>query len=189
MRILLIILVALLISCGKSTGDKAKEEVAKSLGVDKEELDSKSYYTFTVQDGDLSGKTFATSSYAQTMNGFRYGGDSKIETLEITFIEPEQGNSTFKISFKNETAQPFGSEKGSEFKVSFSNDGKTHTLTSKSGTIKVNEFIDNKASSDDSRGSFADERKIELDFEGVFIDQTSNEEVKVNGKLQFVSNF
>lgn len=189
MRILVIVVVALFISCGQSKTEKANEEVAKSLGIEKEELDSKSYYSFTIHDGDLSGKTFVTSSYAQTMNGFRYGGDSKIETLEITFVDPEQGNSTFKISFKNEIAQPFSSEKGSEFTVSFLNDGKKYTLSSKSGTIKVNEFIDNKASFDDSRGSFADKRRIELDFEGVFVDQTSNEEVNVNGILQFVSNF
>src|SRR5690606_24925084 len=136
MRILVIVVVALFISCGQSKTEKANEEVAKSLGIEKEEVDSKSYYSFTIQDGELSGKTFVTASYAQTMNGFRYGGDSKIETMEITFVDPEQGNSTFKISFKNEIAQPFSSEKGSEFTVSFLNDGKKYTLSSKSGTIK-----------------------------------------------------
>lgn len=186
MKILVIAVVALFISCGQST-DNAKEEVAKSLGVDQDELNSKSYYSFTVQERDESGQTFVTSGYAQTMNGFKYGGDSKIESFEITFIDPQQGDSTFKISFKEETAQPFGSEKGSEFLLSFLNNGKKHTLASKSGTIKVNKFMDNKASFDDTRGSFADERRIELDFEGTFIDQTSNKEVNVNGILQFVS--
>ena len=189
MRILLIALTTLFLSCGQSATDPAKEQVAQSLGVDKKELDSKTFYSFTILTGDLKGKTFVTSSYAQTMNGFKYGGDSKMESLEITFVDPQQGDSAFKISFKDETAQPFSSEKGSEFILSILNDGKKYSFTSKSGTIKVTEFIDNKASFDDPRGSFADERRLALDFDGVFINLTSQEEVSVKGKLQFVSKF
>lgn len=189
MKIALIALLSLFTSCGQSVSDKAKEEVAKSLGVDKNELDSKTFYTFRVQGGDLNGKTFVTPSYTQTMNGFRYGGDSKIKSMEITFVDPQQGNSVFKIGFKDEAALPFDSDNGSQFMISILSDGKKYTLLSNSGNIKVNEFVDNKASFDDSRGGFADERRIELDFEGIFVDQTSNEDVNVSGKLQFVSNY
>lgn len=188
MRILLLALAALCVSCGQSTSGQSKQQVAQSLGVDVKKLDSKTFYSFTIQDGEIGGKTFMTPSYVQTSNGFSYGGDSKLNTTEITFFDPQQGNSTFKISFKNETAQPFASEQGSEFVLSFLNDGKKQILKSQSGDIKMTEFIDNRASFDDPKGSFADERRLELDFEGVFINQETNEEVKIKGYFQFVSN-
>lgn len=185
MKILSLILVALLLACASSSNEPSTDAIAKSLGVDKKELNSKSYYTFTFQDGDLSGNTMLSSSYAQTMNGFRYGGDSTLESFTVNFIDPQQGDSTFKVIFKNEVVQGFGTEEGSVFILSFLNNGEKQTLTSKSGTIQINKLIDKKAAKDDSRGSFADERRIELEFEGIFINQTS-EEIKIKGLLQFV---
>lgn len=187
MRFVVVVFLVLM-SCGQTDSD-TKKQIAQQLGADIEELNSKTYYSFDVHTGKLKGNSFVTPSHVQTANGFRYGGDSKIELLDITFVNPQQGNSIFKVRFKNEKVQSFNPETGSEFVLSVINDGQKYTLKSKTGTIKIIEFIDNKASFDDNRGGFADERRLELSFEGIFVDETSNEDVNVTGQLQYVGTF
>lgn len=185
MRILLIVLVLLFNSCGQSNVEKTKKDVAKSLGMEKKELDSKTYYRFEINSCELKGKTLITHSYVQMTNGFGYGADSKIAYIDVAFIDAQQGNSLFKVGFKNEKARVFDAEKGSDFTLCIENNGKTQTLKAKLSNIIVDKLIYIKASFADSRGSFADERH----FEGVFVNQDLKEELNVKGQLQYLSNF
>lgn len=186
MRFVIIVFLSLM-SCGQSPEDKAIEEIAKALNIDKEDVKGISYYSFTVEGGALDGKTFVTPNYAQTSNGMRYDGNSQLETISITFVDPVQNNSSFEVRVKDNKAKSFGASTGSVFNLSVKSNDKKYQLISESGTLKTITFIDEEEPENEMNYS-KERRHFEFLFEGVFVENSSGEKVKVKGELQIVKN-
>ncbi|WP_192348346.1 hypothetical protein [Algoriphagus sp. Y33] len=183
--ILLAGILLLAFACGASNEDQALEKVAKDLGIDKEKLKSKSFYSFKISGGSLDGQTFTTPVYAQGGIDSRWNENREISASTVGFVDPPQGNSTFrmiwdgdKISPLKAEANPFGENSFIELKVE-KND-KKYVFLSDSGSYQI--VSKNKKSWVDQITK--DEYPIldiEAEFEGDFTEATSGEKVKIKG--------
>ncbi|MCE7056436.1 hypothetical protein LZF95_17260 [Algoriphagus sp. AGSA1] len=172
-------------ACGGSKEDQALEKVAKELGMDKEKLKSKSFYSFKISGGSLDGKTFTTPVYAQGGIDSRWDGNKEISASTVSFIDPPQGNSTFrmiweedKISPLKPEENPFGENSFIELKVA--KDDEKYVFLSQSGSYKL---ISKKPKTwvDQITKEEYPILDIEAEFEGDFTETTSGEKVKIKG--------
>ncbi|MDR7128968.1 hypothetical protein J2X69_001303 [Algoriphagus sp. 4150] len=172
-------------SCGGSKEDQALEKVAKELGMDKEKLKSKSFYSFKISGGSLDGQTFTTPVYAQGGIDSRWDENKEISASTVSFIDPPQGNSTFRMIWEEDKIgplkpeeNPFGKNSFIELKVE-KND-KKYVFLSDSGSYKI---ISKKEKSwvDQITKEEYPILDIEAEFEGDFTETTSGEKVKIKG--------
>ncbi|SFU20144.1 hypothetical protein SAMN04489724_0251 [Algoriphagus locisalis] len=185
-RILLLTGVSLLaFACGGSSEDQALEKVAEDLGIDKKELENKSFYSFEITGGTLDGQTFTTPVYAQGGIDSRWNENTEISASTIGFVDPPQGNSTFrmiwegdKISPLKPEENPFGENSFIELKVekddqkyTFLSDGGSYQVVSKNKKAWVDQITKKEYPIVD----------IEAEFEGDFTETNSGEKVKIKG--------
>lgn len=180
--IVLTCIFCLTLSCSSSPENMAKAEIAKSLAVDKEKLETSSYYIYTIYGGALDGKEFSTPVYAQ-------GGidTRKVEGLEgstITFMDPTQGSSNFRIIWNEEDATPLTSKanpfgknsyielnlKVAEAKYRFLSDHGIYNIKSKQKWVKTYDT-----------GQEFTNYDVLAEFEGEFTETSSGEKVKIKG--------
>ena len=185
-RILLLTGVSLLtFACGGSPEDQALEKVAEELGIDKEKLKNKSFYSFEIIGGTLDGQTFTTPVYAQGRIDARWNENTEISASTIGFVDPPQGNSTFRMIWEGDNISPlkpeenpFGENSYIELKVekndqkyTFLSDGGSYQVVSKNKKAWVDQITKKEYPIVD----------IEAEFEGDFTETNSGEKVKIKG--------
>ncbi|WPR75918.1 hypothetical protein [Algoriphagus sp. NG3] len=185
-RLMLLAGISLLaFACGGSKEDQALEKVAKELGMDKEKLKSKSFYSYEVSGGSLDGQTFTTPVYAQAGIDTRWDENRKINASTIGFVDPLQGNSTFRMIWEDDRISPlkpeenpFGENSFVELKVA--KDDEKHVFLSQSGSYKL---ISKKPKTwvDQITKEGYLVLDIEAEFEGDFIETSTGQKVKIKG--------
>lgn len=172
-------------SCGGSKEDQALEQVAKDLGIDKEELDTKSFYSFEITGGALDGQTFTTPVYAQGGIDSRWDENRAIDATTVKFVDPPQGNSVFRMIWEGDKISPlkpeenqFGDNSFIELKVV--KDDKKYAFLSQNGSYNI---VSKKEKTwvDQIMKQEYPILDIEADFEGEFTETNSGEKVKIKG--------
>lgn len=182
---LLACIVLFALSCSGSKEERALEKVAKDLGMDKEKLKNTSFYSFEISGGALDGQTFSTPAYAQGGIDTRWNENTEISASTIEFVDPPQGNSTFRLIWEGDQispltgeANPFGESSYIELKVK--KEDNKYSFLSENGAIKIVSR---------SKKSWVDQitkkeypiLDIEAEFEGDFTEINSGEKVKIKG--------
>lgn len=184
-------ILAMVISCGQNPEENAKNKVAEELGIDKSDLENQSYYNLTIQKGTLKGVQFSVPDYVSTYDGFRADENGNVQLTSVTFVDPQQGNSTANISWDgNQTkalsANPDATE-GTFLEFKLKKDGKDYHFTSISGQTKVESYEDVNIKDEMINHTFT-KRNVNMSFSGLFKENISGEEVKIEGIVQFVNS-
>lgn len=173
------------IACGGSKEDQALEQVAKDLGMDKKDLEHKSFYSFEITGGALDGQTITTPVYAQGGIDSRWNENREINATTVNFVDPPQGNSIFRMIWQGDKISPlkpdqnqFGENSFIELKVA--KDDKKYTFLSQSGEFRIGSKKD-KTWIDQMTKQEYPIVDIEAEFEGEFTETTSGEKVKIKG--------
>ncbi len=172
-------------ACGASKEDQALEKVAKELGMDKEQLKSKSFYSYEISGGSLDGQTFTTPVYAQAGIDTRWNGNREINASTIGFVDPLQGNSIFRMIWEEDKISPlkpeqnqFGDNSFIELKVA--KEDKKYVFLSESGSYKIVSKKPKTWTDQITKDEFPI-IDLEAEFEGDFTETTSGEKVKIKG--------
>lgn len=184
-------ILAMVISCGQNPEEKAKNKVAEDLGIDNSDLENQSYYSLTIQEGTLKGEQFSVPDYVSTYDGFRADESGNVQLTSVTFVDPQQGNSTANISWEGDetkalSANPDANE-GTFLEFKFKKDGKNYHFTSINGQTKANSSKDVEVKDEMINHTFT-KRDVNMSFSGLFKENISGEEVKIEGIVQFVNS-
>ena len=185
-RILLLTGVSLLaFGCGGSKEERALEKVAEDLGIDKEKLENKSFYSFEITGGTLDGQTFTTPVYAQGGIDTRWDENTVISASTIGFVDPSQGNSTFRMIWEGDQISPLKAEENpfgenSYIALKVKKDDKKYTFLSDDGSYQV-VSKHKKSWVDQITKKEYPIMDIEAGFEGDFTETNSGEKVKIKG--------
>jgi hypothetical protein len=176
------------IACSGSKEDQALEQVAKDLGMDKKDLENKSFYSYEIIGGALDGQTVTTPVYAQGGIDSRWNENREIAATTVSFVDPPQGNSVFRMIWDGEKISPlkpeanqFGENSFIELKVA--KDDKKYTFLSQSGSYKIM-AKKKKTWTDQIMKQEYPIMDLEAEFEGEFTEITSGEKVKIKGWMK-----
>lgn len=177
-------------ACSSSPEEKAKSEIAKSLGIDKENLDLESFYYFKVNNGPLNGKEFTTPNYAQGGIGSTWDSDKKLIKSEISFIDPLQGSSTFCFKWTGKDINPIAPDKDPYSKNSFIElkikvEEVQHTYMATQVDLKIKSLKEVSKLDQITKKNYP-QWDLELEYDGEFKEVTSGEIVKISGMVKGV---
>ena len=166
-------------ACSSSKEDQAIEKVAKELGMDKDKLKSKSFYSFKVHGGALDGQEFSVPAYAQGGIDARWDENKELAVSTIGFIDPMQGSSTFRFVWEGEQVRPLEAEANpfgdnSFIELNVKEDEKKYSFLSQTGAFKITSK-EKKSLIDDITKESYPVYDLDADFEGDFSDASSGE--------------
>ena len=179
------------IACSSSPEEKAKKEIAKSLGIDKKKLDSESFYQFKVESGPLKGKEFTTPTYAQGGIGSTWDADKTLTKSEISFIDPLQGSTNFCFRWTGKDINPIAPDKDPYSKNSFIElkikvDEDQYTYMAEKANLKVKSLKEVSKLDQITKENYP-QWDLELEFDGEFKEMATGEIAKIKGMVKGVT--
>ncbi|MFD2037358.1 hypothetical protein ACFSKL_21350 [Belliella marina] len=179
------------LACSSSPEEKAKKEIAKSLGIDKKKLDSESYYHFKMESGPLKGKEFTTPTYSQGGIGSTWDAGKTLTKSDISFIDPLQGSTTFCFRWTGKDITPIAPDKDPFSKNSFIElkvkvDEVQYTYLAEQANLKV-KSLKEVSKLDQITKEHYPQWDLELEYDGVFKEMATGEVAKIKGMVKGVT--
>ncbi len=164
-------------SCKENDSDKVNDE--------------KSYYEFTVQNGDLAGKTFKVLEIiTQTRTSSSWNEQNIVQSSEIEFFEARNVTTYFLIRWNGDTPYPIGSVNNNNelgfIRLTCVHEDENYVFTSESATFTVSKKSTIQLEDKIMKTTYP-AYELEGDFQGTFMAEPGNETVSISGKLKLVN--